>query len=327
MVHPAEIAEKIYMIDDQLYSIPQYGSVYLLNEEKKALVDSGPSTSAGVVLDGIRESGVSPEDIDYLTVTHIHSDHDGGVGLPIKNMPKAQVLVHHRRAKHLIGPSKLVSSALAAQDGVEEGLLNEAEILPIEVERVRPVYDGDVIELGEQQVLRIIEAPGHAPHELCIYESRNSGVFAGDAASSCVGENKTLVMVNPTPSFNADLSIDTLKRLMELKASRIYFTYFGMSCEVQQKLQLAMDALQAWDDIISESVRANELDGVAERLLIQAGMVLEPPRKEWPLLYEYLAKHNMPMSVEGYLKYYQDEHGVELDKRRNGESNQRENRK
>ena len=26
MVHPAEIAEKIYMIDDQLYSVPQHGT-------------------------------------------------------------------------------------------------------------------------------------------------------------------------------------------------------------------------------------------------------------------------------------------------------------
>ncbi len=313
MVHPAEVAANVYMIDDQLYSIPQHGSVYLLNEEKKVLIDSGPSTSAGVVLDGIRESGVSPEDIDYLIVTHIHLDHGGGAGLLIKNMPRAQVLVHHRGAKHLIDPTKLVSSAMAAQDGVEEGLLTETEVLPIEAERVRPVYDGDVIELGEQQVLRIIEAPGHAPHELCVYESRNNGLFSGDAAGICVGENKGLVMVNAPPSFDADLSIDTLKRLMELKASRIYFAHFGMSREVQQKLQLAIDTLQAWDDIITESVTENELDGVAERLLIQAGTALEPISQGWPLLYGYLAKHNMPMSVDGYLKYYRDKHGVELE--------------
>ncbi|MFC1978117.1 MBL fold metallo-hydrolase [Chloroflexota bacterium] len=321
MVHPAEVAENVYMIDDQLYSIPQHGSVYLLNEEKKALIDSGPTTSASVVLDGIRESGVRPEDIDYLIVTHIHLDHGGGAGLLIKNMPKAQVLVHHRAARHLIDPTKLVSSALAAQDGVEEGLLNETAVLPIETERIRPVYDGDVIELGEQQVLRIIEAPGHAPHELCIYESRNNGLFAGDAAGKCVAENNVLVMVNAPPSFDADLSIDTLKRLMELKASRIYFAHFGMSREVQGKLQLAMDTLQVWDDIMTESVRENQLDSVAERLLVQAGTALEPIRKECPSLYEYLTKHDMPMSVDGYLKYYQDKHGVELNKRRNGESN------
>ena len=96
MAHPVEVAENVSMIDDQLYSVPQHGSVYLLNEEKKALIDSGPVTSARVVLDGIRESGVRPEDIDYLIVTHIHLDHGGGAGVLLKNMPKARVVVHHR---------------------------------------------------------------------------------------------------------------------------------------------------------------------------------------------------------------------------------------
>ncbi len=322
MVRPAEVAENIYMIDDQLYSIAEFGSVYLIKEEKKALVDTGPSTSARVVLDGIRELGVMPEDIDYLIITHIHLDHGGGAGFLVKNMPKAQVVVHHRGAKHLINPSKLISSALAAQGQVGESLIKETDVLPVEADRVQPVYDGDVIELGRQQVLRIIEAPGHAPHELCIYEGRNNGIFTGDAAGICVGENKVLVMVNAPPSFDTDLSVDTIKKLMGLRVSQIYFAHFGMSNEVQQKLQVALDTLQAWDDIVAESVVENKLDGVAERLVAQACSTLEPIRQEWPTIYEYLAGHDMPMSADGYLKYYQDKHGVELNKRRNSESNQ-----
>jgi len=55
MVDIDEVAEKIYLIDDHLYSIPKFGSVYLLNEERKALIDSGPTTSADYVLDGIKK--------------------------------------------------------------------------------------------------------------------------------------------------------------------------------------------------------------------------------------------------------------------------------
>jgi len=54
MVDINEVAEKIYLIDDHLYSIPKFGSVYLLNEERKALIDSGPTTSTDYVLDGIK---------------------------------------------------------------------------------------------------------------------------------------------------------------------------------------------------------------------------------------------------------------------------------
>ena len=90
MANVDEVAENVYLIDDQLFSIPKLGSVYLLNEERKALIESGPATSAKAVLDGIREVGVRPEDIDYIVVTHVHLDHAGGAGVLIKYMPKAQ---------------------------------------------------------------------------------------------------------------------------------------------------------------------------------------------------------------------------------------------
>jgi hypothetical protein len=64
----SEVAANVYMIDARLYSLPQWGSVFLIDEEKKALVDCGPSSSASYVLDGIRAAGVRPADIDYVIV-------------------------------------------------------------------------------------------------------------------------------------------------------------------------------------------------------------------------------------------------------------------
>ncbi|MDP3878692.1 MAG: MBL fold metallo-hydrolase, partial [Dehalococcoidales bacterium] len=64
-----EVAENIYMIDDHLYSMTEFGSVYLIDEDKKALIDTGPTPSAGFVLDGLKELGVSPGDIDYIVIT------------------------------------------------------------------------------------------------------------------------------------------------------------------------------------------------------------------------------------------------------------------
>ena len=52
--------------------------------------------------------------IDYLIVTHIHLDHAGGAGVLIKSMPQARVVVHHRGAKHLLEPTRLVNSMVQA---------------------------------------------------------------------------------------------------------------------------------------------------------------------------------------------------------------------
>ena len=72
MVDIKEVAENIFLIDTMLYGIPKWGSSYLINEEKKALVDTGPATSVDVVLNGIKKLGVDLAEINYVIATHIH---------------------------------------------------------------------------------------------------------------------------------------------------------------------------------------------------------------------------------------------------------------
>ena len=305
MVDIKEVAENIYLIDNQLYSIPKWGSVYLINEEKKALVDPGPTTSANIVLDGIKRVGVDPKNIDYLIITHIHLDHAGGAGVLIQDMPQAKVVVHHKGMRHLANPAKLVSSVRVAQG--EEIMARLGEVVPVEMKRLKPVYQDDVIKLSEKQVLRFIDAPGHASHELCIYESRHNGLFSGDAIGISVAENKVLVPVTPPPSFDLAVYLDTLKRLMTLKASALYFAHFGVSNQVEENLKLAMDKLQAWANIVSQAWPESGFDGAAAKLEAQLYLELEPMRK-MASFYEYLAGTIIALNVAGYMQYYQDKY-------------------
>jgi len=305
MVDIKEVAENIYLIDNQLYSIPEWGSVYLIKEEKKALIDTGPTTSVSAVLEGIKKVGVSPEDIDYLIVTHIHLDHAGGVGVLIRDMPRAQVVVHHKGARHLVNPKKLVDSVREAQGEAIMRLLGE--VVPVETEQIMPVSGEDVIKLSEQQVLQFIDAPGHASHELCIYESRNQGLFSGDAVGISVAKNEILLPVTPPPSFDLDLYLDTLERLMALKATVLYFAHFGVVAKVQENLQLAKDKLQFWDKIVSKAIKEDGFDQAAEKFRAQLSLELEPVKKI-ESLYKYLTEGLVPLNVAGYLKYYQEKH-------------------
>jgi len=306
VVDITEVAENIYRLDSQLYSMPKWGSVYLINEARKALIDTGPTTSVNTVLDGIKGIGVSPEDIDYLMVTHIHLDHAGGAGVLAKDMPRAQVVVHHRGSRHLVNPAKLVSSVIAAQG--EEAMMRYGEVVPIEMHRVKPVYGGEVLRLSGRQLLQFIDAPGHAPHELCIYESRNNGVFTGDAAGIYVA-NEVSLPVSPPPNFDAELYIDTLERLMKLKATMIYVAHFGVSNKAQESLQLVIDKLRLWDDMVTEAVKEDRFDGVEERMVTQICAELEPVRK-MGYLYEYLTGNFVPLNIAGYMKYYREKHEV-----------------
>lgn len=317
MVDITEVAENIFMIDNRLYSLPKWGSVYLIDEEKKALVDPGPATSVSAVLEGIKKIGVRPEDIDYIIVTHIHLDHAGGAGVIIKAMPRAQVVVHHRGARYLADPARLISSVIEAQ-GVK-AMARYGEVVPVEMSRLRSVGEGDEIRLSDLQMLKFIDAPGHAPHELCIQESRNNGLFSGDAVGVYIAESDILLPATQPPNFDLELWRDTIDRLMELKATTIYFPHFGVSHKVQDILQTAIDNLRVWDGIAVEAAKDNGFDGAAERMAAQACARLEPAKKMKPL-YDYLVNFSMPSSIDGYLKYYQKKHKAGMDKRRSSES-------
>ena len=299
-----KVAENIYLIDDLLCSIPRWGSVYLLDEERKALIETGPATSAQPVLDGIKQVGVRPEDIAFIIVTHVHLDHAGGAGVLLKSMPKAKVLVHHKGMRHMANPAKLVAGMIEALG--EETMAACGEAVPIDRHRLQAVYDDDSIRLSDRQILKFIDAPGHAPHHICVYESRNNGVFTGDAAGQHAGG--VILPLQSPHDFDLQLCINTIRKLMKLKASKIYFSHFGVSNKVQENLQIAMDKLQARSDIIAEAVRENAIDTVTERIKAKICAELEPVRK-MKSLYELLTNILVPSSVAAHVKYHQENLG------------------
>ena len=305
MVDIKEVATNIYQIDDRLYSAPGWGSVYLINEQKKALIDTGPTTSAPAVLEGIAQLGLAPGGIDYLVATHIHLDHAGGAGFLLKSMPRAQVFVHHRGARHLIDPSKLVNSMVAVEGN--EALIRNGEMVPIPAEQVKSVYDGDVLDLGETQTLTFFDSPGHATHHLCIHESRNNGVFTGDAAGVYIAG--IVLPVTPPPSCDLEISIGTVNRLIEMNASRLYFAHSGATTRVEEILQSAIDKLRLWGDILAEAVRDNKLDGSVEKIMAQLSSEIGTPDIPAPVYQRLLGVVNM--SIPGYVNYLQKQNHPE----------------
>ena len=187
------------------------------------------------------------------------------------------------------------------------------EVVPVEPERVQVVYDDDAIRLSGEQVLNFIDAPGHAPHELCIYEGRNGGIFVGDALGLYLADGEVLLPCHPPPSFDVEVCINTIQRLMTLNASRLYFAHFGVSDRVQEILQLAIDQIRTYAGMVAEAARENALDGVAERLSAQVMPELEPIKK-MPAAYKLVIEDLLPSGIAGFIHYYQQRYKAELTK-------------
>jgi glyoxylase-like metal-dependent hydrolase (beta-lactamase superfamily II) len=271
----------------------------LISEEKKVLIDSGPTNSAEYILNGIKVNGIRPEDIDYIILTHVHLDHCGGVGNLLRFMPKARAVVHREGARHLVDPTKLIASTVASQG--EEIIMKYGEVVPVEPGRLWVVSDGDTLRLSDGQVLKFVDAPGHAPHELCIHESRNNGIFVGDAVGIIVLEIGVLI---PGPNNNLEASVNTLKKLMGLNAAVIYFSHFGATNKVRWVLQMAIDKLQLWDEIVDKAIADDVFESAGERIVAQTCAELDEV-KEMGCLYDYITNRLVPLSASFHIKYYQ----------------------
>lgn len=308
MVDIKQSAKNVYIIDDDLYSVPGTGSVFFLTEEKKALVDTGPASSAEVVLEGIRQIGFKPEEMDYLIITHIHLDHGGGAGTLLKEMPRAKVVAHYKGIKHLMDPSRLVSSAHEALGAIPAD--RNGEVLTIAEERLMPIYDGDTIKLSDEQILTFLETPGHAPHELCIFESRNRGIFVGDGVGHHIEGTDIMVPITPPPKFDQELYIQSLYRMMNLNAARIYFAHSGSSDQVRRRLEDAVRELKDREAIIEKAAAENKLDEAAERIIEHICAELEFLKKDKGTILDYWASVDIPMSAHEHVRYYRNKNGL-----------------
>jgi glyoxylase-like metal-dependent hydrolase (beta-lactamase superfamily II) len=303
MVDIKEVAENIFLIDNMLYGIPKWGSIYLINEEKKALVDTGPATSVGTVLQGIEKLGIDPAGIDYVIATHIHLDHAGGAGKLIKSMPRARVMVYEKAARHLVNPERLMKSFASTMG--ERMVQKTGPVTPIEEEKIMPVSGNEVLKLSEKQSLRVLHAPGHAPHQICLLESRSNGLFSGDAIGISVAEGKVLMPATPPPTFDYELSLKSLQELKALNADAIYFAHFDASDKVKESIEMAEDKLRTWYALISQAFNSGGYEDAFKKIRNQLYSELEPAR-ESESLYQYLADGIVAMNVTGLLKYFQD---------------------
>src|SRR5947208_8748716 len=167
-----------YLADVRMFQQEGFGAVYLIDDERKAIIETGTSWDAGRILQAVKGFGLRPGAIDAVVVSHIHLDHAGGAGFLLDDMPRAKVYVHERGFKHLVEPTKLVASAHEALGPREAEAFGTMR--PIPPDRLVSVKDQDRLDLGTHS-LRFLDSPGHAPHELTILDEHNRCLYTGDA--------------------------------------------------------------------------------------------------------------------------------------------------
>lgn len=303
MTETYEVAENIYLIDAEAAFEPKVTSVYLVDEEVKVLIETGSPAAKDTVVKELRKLGVNPSDISYILVTHIHLDHSGATGALLKEMPQARVLVHPRGSKHLIEPGKLINSTREVQG--ETVLKRYGLVVPADPVKIQTVEDNQVVPLGRGQKLRIMFLPGHAPHHLCVYEDKNKGVFTGDIAGLYIQELETTLPNSMPPSFDLELNIQSIEKILSLSPEILYFSHFGTTRKVSNCLNFARQQLRDWAEVISKVVDAYpNHDEAVEKLHDFINREGEPFKQVIPDFYDRVLQPHMCLCVRGFIDYF-----------------------
>src|SRR5918997_6753103 len=109
-----------------------------------ALVETGPTSCLERLTAGLKDRGVSPEDVGQVYLTHIHLDHAGASGHLSGLLPNATFYVHEVGYPHLVDPAKLVKSATRIYGERMEELWGEAR--PVPEDRIEVLEGGEELD-------------------------------------------------------------------------------------------------------------------------------------------------------------------------------------
>lgn len=261
----AEVAPGIVAIDTRMAGRTLVTSAYLVRAGAPILVETGPSTSAAAVLEGLRELGVGPDELAHIVVTHIHLDHAGGVGTLARAFPAATVWVHERGAPHLADPTRLVAST-ARVYGEERMRALFGEVEPVPAERIRPLADGDRLPLGGRS-LEVLHTPGHASHHLSLQDDATGSLFVGDALGVHLPDVRVLRPATPPPDFDLELAVASVERIRRRARGALLLSHFGPAPEVEALCELAVRRLRGWADEVRGALdRTDDLDELVRLL-------------------------------------------------------------
>jgi glyoxylase-like metal-dependent hydrolase (beta-lactamase superfamily II) len=289
------------LIDLHFQDTPRIIASYLLpTSDGLALIECGTTPTIERLLEGIKELGHDPADLRHILVTHIHLDHAGAAGQIMERFPDVRLYVHEIGAPHMIDPANLIRSAERIYTDRMEELWGE--IKPVPADRVQPLTDGDVLNVGGRE-LRVVYTPGHASHHVAYHDPVNDQVFTGDVAGVRIPPAIEVWPPTPPPDINIEGWHESIDRLREIAPGKMLLTHYGPHTDVSAHLDQLESRIDEWVSLIE--TLANEgldRDQIVERLAehVRAEMS-EHGTADMETSFALTTPHGM--SVDGLLRY------------------------
>src|ERR671921_2534096 len=237
---------KIEAIDLDFMDTPQVVASFLLIDDdgtSAALVETGPTTCLERLTAGLKDRGVSPEDVRQVYLTHIHLDHAGASGHLAGLLPNATFYVHEVGYPHVVDPSKLLKSATRIYGERMDELWGEAR--PVPENRLEGLKGGEELEAAGG-VLAAHYTPGHAYHHLAYLEPGSGALFTGDVAGIRLPGQSYIRPPTPPPEIDLEAWVRSINYMRQIAPASLWPTHYGCYEDVGRHLGELEQRLQDW---------------------------------------------------------------------------------
>lgn len=254
-------------IDAAYLGYEGFAATYLLQQGDRAtFIETANAPAVPRMLEVLKERGLSPEQVDFIIITHVHLDHAGGAASLMQACPNATLLAHPSAAKHAIDPSKLVRSAKGVY-GEERFAEMYGTIDPIPEARVRIMADEETLDWNGRE-LRFLHTRGHANHHFCIHDPASGGIFTGDSFGlvyPALQTNGLFAIPSTSPTdFDAAAAKASLDRIVATGANTAYLTHFGGVSDLEGVTAQLHTQLDRYGAIVDEAFASDRDDAAVE---------------------------------------------------------------
>lgn len=268
---------QIHTIDLEFQDTRHAIAAFLVESgETKVLIETGPESTRDQLLGKLTELGCPARELDAVFVTHIHLDHAGAAGwFGREGIP---LYVHHKGARHLVDPSRLIESAQMIYAERFDSLWGE--MTPAPEERVNSLEGGEVINVGDLSI-EVLETPGHAFHHHAF--AVNSACFAGDAVGARLPDSEYISVTSAPPQFHLAHTLASIDLIDGRKFEKLYLTHFGAVDDPSEHLKDYRHAVELNAEFIrqrlEEKMDPDSLRIAYEAFCFEQAFRVKAPRK------------------------------------------------
>lgn len=201
------ICEGVYLVGGPDISHSYDATVFVVEAGGElVLIDSGAGRSAARIMDNIKSTGLDPQGIKTLVLTHCHIDHIGGAPYFRRELG-CRLLIHELDADAVVQGDPVLTAAN----------WYETDFPPTKIDERLSGSEGALVPGGE---LKWLHTPGHTPGSICLYLDRGGErvLFGQDIHGPFL------------PSFKSDIKLwkSSMEKLLALDADVLCEGHFGI---------------------------------------------------------------------------------------------------